>query len=133
MLFWYIDCALVYALVSTLVLQTQLVQYQSTWYQFNISIPFVCILPKPAKDPTSLVLGFECYNAYQYCTFTIVSFVNINLAMIMCFELCSVIKLRVEGNNNYQLWYDFFVLANALNFNVTIAQISSKPKLCKFF
>jgi hypothetical protein len=50
----------------------------------------------------------------------------------LCVLIYNVVKLKVEGNNCYQLWYDIFVLTHALSFNVTIAQISSKPKLCKF-
>ncbi len=37
-------------------------------------------------------------------------------------------KLNVEGNDDYQLWYNIFNLALAFSFNATIMQASSKPK-----
>jgi hypothetical protein len=46
-----------------------------------------------------------------------------------CVSNCNVVKLNVEGNNNYQLWYNIFSLAPALSFNAIVAQASSKPKL----
>jgi len=39
------------------------------------------------------------------------------------------VKLNVEGNNNYQLWYNVFNLALTLSFNAIVVQASSKPKL----
>jgi hypothetical protein len=39
------------------------------------------------------------------------------------------VKLNIEGNNNYQLWYNVFSLALVVSFNATVAQASSKPKL----
>ncbi len=56
------------------------VQYQHT---------LICISPKMARDPTSLVLGFEYQSAYQCCTFRVAFSPGINLAMIMCFRLYS--------------------------------------------
>ncbi len=46
----------------------------------------VCILPKTARDPTRLVLGFKYQSAYQCCVFRVAFSPGINLAMIMCFK-----------------------------------------------
>ncbi len=80
-------CALVYALVSALVLQIRSVWYQSTWYPLNSNIPLVCILPKTTRDPRGLVLGFEYQSAYQCCVFRVAFSPATNLAMIICFKL----------------------------------------------
>jgi len=87
LLVWYIGCALVYTLVSTLVLQIRAVWYQSTWYPLNADAPLVCILPKTARHLSRLVLGFKYQSAYQCCVFRVAFSPGINLAMIMCFKL----------------------------------------------
>ncbi len=67
-------------LISLVSIHLVPVQYQHT--------P-ICISPKMARDPTSLVLGFEYQSAYQCCTFRVAFSPGINLAIIMCFKLYS--------------------------------------------
>jgi hypothetical protein len=53
----------------------------------------------------------------------------VSILLWLCVLNCSVVKLNVEGNDNYQLWYNIFNLAPALSFNAIVVHASSKPKL----
>ncbi len=44
-------------------------------------------MPKTARDPTRLVLGFEYQSGYQCCVLRVASYPAIHLVMIMCFKL----------------------------------------------